>query len=69
MNHTIKKRQIEATVYPSGTIRFRRWACNKDIRLYRPPKGWTADADVFDVHPITGRSLRDGQWWIIETKE
>jgi len=69
MNHTTKKRDIEATVYPSGTTRFRLWACNKDIRLYRPPKGWTAHADVLDVHPITGRPLPYSRWWIIETKE
>jgi len=69
MSKDRKVRQHLASVYPSGTVRARRWLCNSDIRGYRPPKGWTAMADVFDTHPITGRPLPDGQWWIVETKD
>jgi hypothetical protein len=31
--------------------------------------GWTARADLTDIHPITGRALPRAVWWIIETKE
>ena len=36
---------------------------------YRPPSGWTARADLTDIHPVTGRALPRAVWWIIETKE
>jgi hypothetical protein len=36
---------------------------------YRPPRGWTARADLTDFHPITGRALPRAVWWIIETKD
>jgi len=39
------------------------------VRGYRPPSGWTAHADLTDIHPITGRALQRAVWWIIETKE
>ena len=35
----------------------------------RAPTGWTARADLTDIHPITGRVLARAVWWIIETKE
>jgi hypothetical protein len=41
----------------------------KAIRGYRPPRGWTARADLADIHPITGRALPRAMWWLIETKE
>jgi len=55
--------------YVSGTVRYRRWHGNDDVRCYRPPKGWQAFAEVIDIHPITGKELPDSEWWIIETKE
>ncbi|GLT22189.1 hypothetical protein GCM10007933_16470 [Zoogloea oryzae] len=39
-----------------------------DVRGYRPPSGWTARADLTDIHPITGRTLPRAVWWLIETK-
>jgi len=39
------------------------------VRGYRPPSGWSARADLTDIHPITGRALARAVWWIIETKE
>jgi len=39
------------------------------VRGYRPPLGWTACADLTDIHPITGRVLPRAVWWLIETKE
>ncbi|ETD48447.1 hypothetical protein X922_16095, partial [Pseudomonas aeruginosa VRFPA08] len=33
------------------------------------PRGWTARADLTDLHPLTGRALPRAVWWIIETKE
>ncbi|EIY2605994.1 TPA: hypothetical protein L3665_006673 [Pseudomonas aeruginosa] len=31
--------------------------------------GWTACADLIDIHPISGQPLPRSVWWIIETKE
>ncbi len=40
-----------------GTVRARRWHGDGDVRGYRPPSGWTARADLTDIHPITGCAL------------
>lgn len=55
--------------YPSGTVRARRWRGQGDVRAYRPPAGWTATADLIDMHPISSRPLPKSEWWIFETKE
>lgn len=52
--------------YESG-VRWFRWTGPGDVRSYRPPKGWEAFADLVDQHPITGKELRESQWWIRET--
>ena len=57
-----------AAVYAPGTVRMRRWHGQGDVRGYRPPRGWTARAELTDRHPITGRALPCAQWWIVETK-
>lgn len=54
-------------VYPPGTIRARRWHYQGDVRGYVPPRGWTAVAELLDVHPITGRPMQQSSWWIVET--
>ncbi|MDN7551276.1 hypothetical protein QZM46_07970 [Burkholderia vietnamiensis] len=46
-----------AAVYAPGTVRARRWHGDGEVRGYRPPSGWTARADLADIHPITGRVL------------
>ncbi|EPZ5608542.1 hypothetical protein ACXPDX_004088, partial [Pseudomonas aeruginosa] len=43
-----------AAIYAPGTVRARRWHGDGDVRGYRPPSGWTACADLTDIHPITG---------------
>ena len=58
-----------AAIYAPGTVRARRWHGDGDVRGYRPPSGWTARADLTDIHPVTGRALPRAVWWIIETKE
>jgi len=68
MNNT-KRDSRPVAHYEPGTVRYRRWDCDDDIRCYRPPEGWQAFADVIEIHPITGEELPDGEWWIIETKE
>ena len=45
-----------AAIYATGTVRARRWHGDGDVRGYRPPSGWTARADLTDIHPITGRA-------------
>jgi len=56
-------------VYAPGTVRACRWHGEGDVRGYRPPPGWSARADLSDIHPITGRALPRAVWWIVETKE
>lgn len=53
--------------YAIGTFRVRRWRGCGDVRGHRPAKGWEASAELIDSHPITGKALRQSQWWIFET--
>ncbi len=69
MTRTTTSRPRMAATYAPGTVRARRWHGEDDVRGYRPPPGWTACADLTDLHPITGRALPRAVWWIIETKE
>lgn len=57
-----------AAIYAPGTVRARRWHGEGDVRDYRPPRGWTARAELTDIHPITGHALPRAVRWIIETK-
>ncbi|MGE1003734.1 hypothetical protein [Ralstonia pseudosolanacearum] len=57
-----------AAIYSPGTVRVCRWHGNGDVRGYRPPSGWTAFADLTEIHPISGQPLPRATWWIIETK-
>jgi hypothetical protein len=52
--------------YQTGAVRWFRWALDKDVRLHRAPKGWKAQADLIDRHPITGKDLKQSQWWVRE---
>jgi len=36
---------------------------------HHPPRGWTACAELADMHSVTGRAFPCSTWWIIETKE
>ncbi|AVS80765.1 hypothetical protein C8244_06990 [Paracidovorax avenae] len=69
MSRTIDRRPRMAAIYAPGTVRVRRWHGAGDVRGYRPPSGWSAQADLTDTHPITGRVLPRAQWWVIEVKE
>lgn len=45
-----------------------RWLCTtNDPRGHCPPKGWSADADTLEYHPVTGNRFETAQWWIKET--
>ncbi|HCI3867227.1 TPA: hypothetical protein NO314_005535, partial [Pseudomonas aeruginosa] len=54
MTHQPANRPRIAATYASGTVRARRWHGDGDVRGYRPPRGWTARADLTDLHPLTG---------------
>lgn len=69
MTRTAISRPRMVATYAPGAVRVRRWHCDGDVRGYRPPRGWTARADLTDIHPITGRTLPRAVWWLIETKE
>ncbi len=56
-------------MYPPGTIRARRWHYCGDVRGYVPPRGWTAVAELLDVHLITDEPMQQSSWWIVETKQ
>lgn len=66
---TTTSRPRMAATYAPGTVRARRWHGDGDVRGYRPLSGWTACADLTNIHPITGRALSRAVWWLIETKE
>lgn len=53
--------------YAIGACRVRPWRGSGDVRGYRPARGWRAIAELIDTDPITGKSLRQSQWWIFET--
>ena len=55
--------------YRPGTVRAFRWNGRGDVRAYRPPTGWSAQADLTNTHPTNGESLPRAEWWIVETKE
>ena len=69
MTHQPANRPRIAATYASGTVRARRWHGDGDVRGYRPPRGWTARADLTDLPPLTGRALPRAVWWIIVTTE
>ena len=69
MTRTTTSRPRMAAIYAPGTVRARRWHGEGDVCGYRPPSGWTAYADLTDIHPVTGCALARAVWWIIETKE
>ena len=69
MTRTAICRPRMVATYAPGAVRVRRWHGDGDVRGHRPPRGWTARADLTDIHPITGRTLPRAVWWLIETKE
>lgn len=60
MTRTTSSRPRMAAIYAPGTTRARRWHGDGDVRGYRPPSGWSACADLTDIHPITGCALPRG---------
>ncbi|ENG6263609.1 hypothetical protein ABU631_004218, partial [Pseudomonas aeruginosa] len=50
MTRTTTSRPRMAATYAPGTVRARRWHGEGDVRGYRPPPGWTACADLTDLH-------------------
>ena len=54
--------------YLAGTVRCFYWDSEQDIRTYRPTRGWSSEAHLIEIHPITGKQLSDSEWWIFETK-
>lgn len=60
---------VSNPLYPSGSTRMRRWQGQGDVRAYAPPAGWTANAQLIDMHPIRGTALPGSEWWIFETKQ
>ena len=47
-----------AVTYAPGTVRARRWHGDGDVRGYRPPRGWTACADLTDIRPSAASTCR-----------
>ena len=58
MTHQPANRPRIAATYASGTVRARRWHGDGDVRGYRPPRGWTARADLTDLHPSRAAPCR-----------
>ncbi|MCC8998304.1 MAG: hypothetical protein LM522_02200 [Candidatus Contendobacter sp.] len=54
-------------IYRPGSERWRRHDGEGDVRRYRPRRGWEAEAELMDVHPVTGQPLANPpEWWIRE---
>ena len=53
--------------YELGATRWRKHTGNHDVRATRAPKGWDIEAMTLDEHPVTGKPLKQAQWWIKET--
>jgi hypothetical protein len=53
-------------LYIPGAERWRRHDGEGDVRGHRPRRGWEAETELLDVHPVTGRPLPGCQWWIRE---
>ena len=53
-------------LYIPDTERGRRHDGAGDVRGHRPRRGWEAEAELLDVHPVTGRPLPGSRWWIRE---
>ena len=58
MIRTTTPRPRMAAIYAPGTVRARRWHGDGDVRGYRPPSGWTAHADLTDIHPSRAAPCR-----------
>lgn len=50
------------------TVRWFRWKKDIDIRLHRPPKGWDSTAMLLDCNPVTLKSSKNSEWWVMEKK-
>lgn len=44
-----------------------RYIGKDDVRCYRPPLGYTATAELIEVHPLTNKQLAQSEWWIFLT--
>ena len=53
--------------YELGATRWRKHSGGYDVRCHEAPKGWEAYAECLEYHPITGKLLKQAQWWIKET--
>jgi hypothetical protein len=53
---------MKAIALDRGVLAFR-WH-GGDPRGYMPPRGHTAQADLIEHHPLTGRFLGRSEWWI-----
>nr|WP_240733333.1 hypothetical protein [Kerstersia gyiorum] len=58
----------QASANGTSDVRAHRWFGVYDVSLYRPPTGWTVEAEWTDVHPLTGKRLRKSQWWLLATR-
>lgn len=64
----LQKSSASHPLYLPGTVRMRRWYGQGDVRAHLPASGWSAQAVLVDIHPISGLPLPKSEWWIVETK-
>ena len=51
--------------YEIGTVRWLRHT-GGEIRCHNPPKGWESCSDLVERNPVTGKRLKEAEWWIRE---
>jgi hypothetical protein len=61
-------RQIER-FYPLGQGKAGHYVGQADVRCYRPPSGYSATAELIEVHPFTNNPLAQSEWWIFLTPD
>lgn len=40
--------------------------CGGEVRAYRPPPGYSAQCELIETHPVTGKAL-ESEWWVFLT--
>lgn len=44
-----------------------RYIGQDDVRCFRPPKGYSATAELIEYHPLTQKPLNQSEWWVFLT--
>jgi hypothetical protein len=60
-------RNIDKFYHLGQGVKAGRYIGEQDVRCYRPPLGYSATAELIEVHPWTKEVFSKSQWWIFLT--